>query len=174
MWDFGTYRILLWAMTCDFQQCGIFTSVDSDEPVQPPFKLRNSKWCSVSSITLREHSIVKQRLWSDCAYAHADWRLCWWHIPHYWKSHVAAHMWHGRLKRACTSGKLLIFWLGRIAQSVMCLTADLGVASSIPAGFHTLVEIDHEIISMAILLPSADSRRLVVSYKWKYVHEVLV
>ena len=27
----------------DFQQCGILTSVDSDEPVQPPFKLRNSK-----------------------------------------------------------------------------------------------------------------------------------
>ena len=23
------------AMTCDFQQCGILTSVDSDEPVQP-------------------------------------------------------------------------------------------------------------------------------------------
>ena len=31
-----------WAATCDFQQCGILTSVDSDEPVQPPFKLRNS------------------------------------------------------------------------------------------------------------------------------------
>ena len=30
---------------------------------------------------------------------------------------------------------------------------------------HTFVEIDHEIISMAILLPSADSRRVVVSYK---------
>ena len=30
-------------MTCDFQQCGILTSVDSDEPVQPPVKLRNSK-----------------------------------------------------------------------------------------------------------------------------------
>ena len=29
--------------TCDFQQCGILTSVDSDEHVQPPFKLRNSK-----------------------------------------------------------------------------------------------------------------------------------
>ena len=29
--------------TCDFQQCGILTSVDSYEPVQPPFKLRNSK-----------------------------------------------------------------------------------------------------------------------------------
>ena len=30
-------------MTCDFQQCGFLTSVDSDEHVQPPFKLRNSK-----------------------------------------------------------------------------------------------------------------------------------
>ena len=37
-------------MTCDFQQCGILTSVDSDEPVQPPFQLRNSKCCSVSII----------------------------------------------------------------------------------------------------------------------------
>ena len=27
-------------MTCDFKQCGILTIVDSDEPVQPPFKLR--------------------------------------------------------------------------------------------------------------------------------------
>ena len=25
-------------MTCDFQHCGILTSVDSDDPVQPPFK----------------------------------------------------------------------------------------------------------------------------------------
>ena len=25
------------AVTCDFQQCGILTSVDSDEPVQPSF-----------------------------------------------------------------------------------------------------------------------------------------
>ena len=23
-------------LTCDFQQCGILTSVDSDEPLQPP------------------------------------------------------------------------------------------------------------------------------------------
>ena len=29
-------------MSHDFQQCGILTSVDSDEPVQPPFKLRDS------------------------------------------------------------------------------------------------------------------------------------
>ena len=52
---------------------------------------------------------------------------------------------------------------GRIAQSVTCLatdaclTADPGVASSIPARSHTFVEIDHEIISTVILLPSADS-----------------
>ena len=29
----------IWAVTCDFQQCSILTCVDSDEPVQPPFKL---------------------------------------------------------------------------------------------------------------------------------------
>ena len=52
---------------------------------------------------------------------------------------------------------------GCVAQSVtclvtdVCLTADPGVASSIPARSHTLVEIDHEIISTVILLPSADS-----------------
>ena len=52
---------------------------------------------------------------------------------------------------------------GRIAQSVTCLatdaclTADPGVASSIPVRSHTFVEIDHEMISTVILLPSADS-----------------
>ena len=51
---------------------------------------------------------------------------------------------------------------GSVAQSVTCLatdaclTADPGVASSIPARYHTFVEIDHEIISTVILLPSAD------------------
>ena len=79
-------------MTCDFRQCGILTSVDSDEPVQPPFKLRNSKWCSISSLTVIDYSSEKQRFWSDCAYAEADLRLCWSHIPHCWKSHVAAYM----------------------------------------------------------------------------------
>ena len=53
-------------------------------------------------------------------------------------------------------------WPGRVAQSVTCLatdaclTADPGVESSIPARYHTFVEIDHEIISTVILLPSAD------------------
>ena len=68
----------------------------------------------------------------------------------------------------------------QIAQSVTCLTADTclsadsGVTSCIPAWFHTFVEIDHEMISTVILLPSSDLRRVVVSYTRKYVHEVLV
>ena len=45
-----------------------------------------------------------------------------------------------------------------------CLTADPGVWSLIPARSDTFWEIDHEIISTAIL----------VSYKQKYVHKVLV
>ena len=60
--------------------------------MQPPFNLRNSKWCSVSSLTLIEYSSDLQRLWSDCAYAQADLRLCWSHIQHCWKSHVAAQI----------------------------------------------------------------------------------
>ena len=52
---------------------------------------------------------------------------------------------------------------GLVVQSVTCLatnaslTADPGVASSIPARSHTFVEIDHEIISTFILLPTAES-----------------
>ena len=45
----------------------------------------------------------------------------------------------------------------------MCLTADLGS-----------MEIELDLISTAIFFPSADSRRVVVRYKQKYVHEVLV
>ena len=56
-----------------------------------------------------------------------------------------------------------------IAHSVTCLVADTcltaypGIGSSILARSHTFVEIDHEIISTTILLPSADSIRVVVS-----------
>ena len=52
---------------------------------------------------------------------------------------------------------------GRLAQSVTCLatdaslTADPGVARSIPAQSHTFMEIDHDIISTVILFPSAES-----------------
>ena len=55
-----------------------------------------------------------------------------------------------------------VYLSGRVAQSVTCLatdaclTADPGVASSILVWSHTFVEIDHEIISTVILLPSAD------------------
>ena len=58
---------------------------------------------------------------------------------------------------------------GNKAQLVTCLTADSfviadsGVANSIPARSHTFVEIYHEIISAAILLPFAVSSRVVVS-----------
>ena len=41
-------------------------------------------------------------------------------------------------------------------------------------GSHTFVVIAHEMISRVILLPSADSRRVVVSYKRKCVYEVLI
>ena len=56
---------------------------------------------------------------------------------------------------------------GRVAQSVTSLAADPGVASSIPALSHTFVEIGHS--------PPADSfKKVVVSYKRKYVHQLLV
>ena len=42
------------------------------------------------------------------------------------------------------------------------------------ASSHTFVEIDHEIISTVNFRPSADSRRVVVSCKQKYVHKELV
>ena len=57
----------------------------------------------------------------------------------------------------------IILLLGRIAQSVTCLTtdasltADPGDESLIPARSHTFLEINHEIISTVILLPSAES-----------------
>ena len=59
---------------------------------------------------------------------------------HCWFSHVMPHQ------------------QGRIAQSVMCLAADMcltadpGVASTIRARSHIFVEIDREIISTVILL----------------------
>ena len=82
-------------MTCDFQQCGILTSVDSDEQVQPPFSLETQN--DVKSV-LNTHRIFKRlakaliRLRVYCAYAQADLRLCWLHIPYCWKSHARAQL----------------------------------------------------------------------------------
>ena len=57
----------------------------------------------------------------------------------------------------CTVRQCLVKrMLGIYGLTDACLTADPGVASSIPARYHTFVEIDHEIISTVILLPSAD------------------
>ena len=57
---------------------------------------------------------------------------------------------------------IYVYIPGGVAQSVTCLatdaclTADPGIVSSILVRSHTFVEIDHEIISTVILLPSAD------------------
>ena len=56
-----------------------------------------------------------------------------------------------------------VYLPGRVAQTVTCLatdaclTADPGVMKLIPALSYTFVEIDDEIISTVILLPSAES-----------------
>ena len=77
--------------TRELLQCGILTSVDSNEPVQAPFKLRYSKCCSVSSLKVIVYSSDKQRLRPDCAYAQAGLSFCWSHIAHCWKYNVVAH-----------------------------------------------------------------------------------
>ena len=55
----------VWTVTCDFQQCGILTSVDSNKPV----KIRNSKWCLGSSLTLQlAKALIRLRVcagWSE-------------------------------------------------------------------------------------------------------------
>ena len=63
----------------------------------------------------------------------------------------------------CHEPSINLYIPGRVGQSVTCLAtdasliADPGVASSILAWSHTFLEIDHEIISTVILLPSAES-----------------
>ena len=61
--------------------------------------------------------------------------------------------------------------VGNFLATDACLTADPGVASSILARSHTFVEIDHEIISTVIFLPSSDSFKKGCC---QYVHELLV
>ena len=70
---------------------------------------------------------------------------------------------------------------GRVAQSVTCLatdtclTTDTGVASSIPArpilSWRLIMQLFLRLFSS---LPLIHSRRVVVSYKRKYVHKLLV
>ena len=70
----------------------------------------------------------------------------------------------GTILTLCMQGNFThSFVPGCLAQSVTylptdgILTADPGAASWIPAWSHTFVEIDHEIFSTVILLPSAES-----------------
>ena len=76
---------------------------------------------------------------------------------------------------------IVLYRLGHVAQSVTCLatdeclTSDPGVASLILARSHTFMEIDHDLISTVILLPSADAfKKVCCQLQAKYVHEVLV
>ena len=67
--------------------------------------------------------------------------------------------WAIRWPLACWKVKSKPLAPGRVAQSVTCLVtyAKLTADPGIPARSHTFVEIDHEIISTVILLPSAES-----------------
>ena len=59
MWCFKnckSFKLNLGLETEPRHEISILTLLDSDEPLQPPFKLRNSKWCSVSSLTIIEYS----------------------------------------------------------------------------------------------------------------------
>ena len=81
-------------------------------------------------------------------------------------------LWGDCLRLLITVHKNILLFLN---QNICCgETADPRVTSSIQARSCTFVDIDHEIISTATLLPSTDLRRVVVNYKQKYVHEVLV
>ena len=54
---------------CDFQQCAILKCLESEEPVQPPYQLRNSKCCLDSSF-------YSQRLFKQLAKALIRLRIC--------------------------------------------------------------------------------------------------
>ena len=70
-------------MTCDFQQCGILTSVDSDEPMQPIFSLETPN--NVQSVAKGVDKTARMRRlirgYAGCTY-----------VPHCWKSHVTAQL----------------------------------------------------------------------------------
>ena len=95
-----------------FDKCRLRRACDAS------FKLRNwnFKWCSVRSVTLIEYSSDQQRLWLDRAYAQADLSFCWSHIPHSWKSHVAAQLCCGLPKEPYQSfehPKYMFKWIGK-------------------------------------------------------------
>ena len=68
------------------------------------------------------------------------------------------------------------FMLNSVEHDKSFITSGPGITSSnLSSAYITFMAIDHEIISIVILSPSADSRRAVnVSYWQKYVHKILV
>ena len=114
IWQFVLYVAELsihnWAATCDFQQCGILTSLDLDRPVQPPFKLRNSKVWSVSSLT------AVNRIFTRFARALIRLRVCagWsepWLVAHTTLLEISCH---GSIIERKNPSKIAIVFLGNI------------------------------------------------------------
>ena len=111
--------------------------------------------------------------------------LCWLHITHCWKSHATAHFMinlHGSMgpgwnrtrdpwicsqthicsqtncaTRPGVNDSVISPFSGTCLAVDASLTADPGVARSIPARSRTFMEIDYEITSTVILLPSVES-----------------
>ena len=56
-------------MTCNFQQCGILTSVDTDEPVQPPVRMQFGQYLNSHRIfELLAKALIRLRIcagWSE-------------------------------------------------------------------------------------------------------------
>ena len=106
---------------------------------------------------------------------HSSWQILW-YFNFCEKSTICIHNKSSLQCILIYAGDILPYCilLGCVVQLVTCLIADPGVTSSILARSHTFTEIDHGIISMAFSFPSTDSRRVVVSYKHKYVHKVQV
>ena len=94
--EYSTNRemvITKWAVTCDFLQCGILTCVDSNEPVQPPFMLRNSKWCSTQNIQATskgpdQNARLRRLIWGFAGRTYhivgnlMSWLNLWWYYLH--------------------------------------------------------------------------------------------
>ena len=141
----------------------------------------------------------QQRLRPSCAYAQTDQSLCL-SLNYYMnvKLLIELNLVFLSLTGGCTGSfestivKMAHCWRSHVMVQIFlntgprrhsvaclatdaCLTADPGVPSLIAARSYTFINIDHEMISTVIFLPSAESfKKEVVSYKRKYALEVLV
>ena len=61
---------------------------------------------------------------SDCGYGQAGMSLCWLHIPHCWKSHVAAHIIYSRFSKIVKTSCMLK-WPKQTKQTQICLLQNL-------------------------------------------------